>query len=253
MNTTKLLLLIALITSAPSLAQQERKDVFANPQNLKVLPDDISSAELGDTMKSFAMGLGVRCESCHVGEPGAPLETFDFESDEKDMKRKARVMISMVQEINGNLVAGLNDIEHAKRVEVRCVTCHRGLPQPKLIEDVLNETLADGGAEAVSAEYNKLRTEYYGSHSYDFTEFSLPMYAQELAARDQAEAAISLARINTENFPESYYSFFVLGELYNSAAQTDAAINSYRRAAELNERARPFLDAKIAELSKQPD
>ena len=253
MKTTKFLLLIAILFAAPSLAQQQEKDIFANPQNLKVLADDISSGKLSDTMKSFAMGLGIRCETCHVGEPGTPLETFDFESDEKDMKRKARVMIAMVQEINGNLVPELNDIEKAQRVEVRCVTCHRGLPQPKLIEDVLDQTLADGGVDAVSDEYNKLRTEYYGSHSYDFSEFTLPMYAQELGARDQAEAAITLARINTENFPEAYYSFFVLAELYSSVTQTSAAIDSYRRAAELNERARPFLDAKIAELNDRSD
>lgn len=253
MKSTKFLLLIAILFSVPLLAQQEKKNIYANPQNLKVLPSDINSEKLGDTMKSFAMGLGVRCETCHVGEPNTPLETFDFESDEKDMKRKARVMIGMVQEINGSFVAELNDIEDAQRVEVRCVTCHRGLPQPELIEDVLDETLADAGVDAAINEYNKLRTEYYGSHSYDFSEFNLPMYVQQLAARDQAEAAISLARINTENFPESYYSFFVLAELYRSVAQTDAAIDSYTRAAELNVRAKPFLDAKIAELTDQQD
>jgi Tfp pilus assembly protein PilF len=79
------------------------------------------------------------------------------------------------------------------------------------------------------------------------------MYAQKLAARDQAEVAISLARINTENFPESYYSFFVLAELYGSSGNTDAAIESYTRAAELNARAKPFLDAKISELSDRQD
>jgi len=251
MKSTKLILLIAVFSSAPSLAQQEKKDIFANPQNLKVLPSDISSEKLGDTMKSFAMGLGVRCETCHVGEPNTPLETFDFESDEKDMKRKARVMIDMVQEINGGFVAELNNIEDAQRVEVRCVTCHRGLPQPKLIQDVLDETLAEGGVDAAINEYNKLRTKYYGSHSYDFSEFNLPMYVQQLAARDQAEMAITLARINTENFPESYYSFFVLAELYRSVAQIDAAIDSYTRAAGLNALAKPLLDAKIAELSEQ--
>lgn len=253
MNSTKLLLLIAILSSAPSLAQQDKKDIFANPQNLKVLPTDISAGELGDTMKSFAMGLGVRCETCHVGEAGAPLDSFDFESDEKDMKRKARVMIGMVQEINGGFVTKLNDIEDAERVEVRCVTCHRGLPQPKLIEDVLDETLADGSVDATITEYNKLRSRYFGSHSYDFSEFNLPMYAQELAARDQVEAAISLARINTENFPESYYSFFVLAELYGSSGNTDAAIESYTRAAELNAQAKPFLDAKISELGDRQD
>ena len=55
---------------------------------------------------------------------------------------------------------------------------------------------------------------------------------------------------NTEHFPESYYSFLVLAELYGSVEQTSAAIDSYRRAAELNERARPFLEAKIAELEE---
>ena len=72
-------------------------------------------------------------------------------------------------------------------------------------------------------------------------------------ATSNTEAAISLATINTENFPQSYYSYFVLAELYKSVAQTNAAIDSYRRAAELNERARPVLDAKIAELSDRPD
>lgn len=253
MKSIKLLLLIVIPFSATSLAQQEEKDIFANPQNLKVLPGDISSEKLSDTMKSFAMGLGVRCETCHVGESNTPLGTFDFESDEKSMKRKARVMITMVQDLNSAYVAKLNEIENAQRVEVRCVTCHRGLPQPKLIEDVLDATLADGGVEAVGNEYARLRAEYYGSHSYDFSEFNLPMYVQELAARGQTGAAITLASINTEHFPESYYSFFVLAELYRSVKQPDAAIESYSRAAELNARARPFLDAKIAELSNQPE
>ncbi len=61
---------------------QEKKDVFANPQNLKVLPKDISSRELGSTMKGISMGTGLRCEGCHVGEAGKPLTTFGFESDE---------------------------------------------------------------------------------------------------------------------------------------------------------------------------
>jgi len=250
MKSTKLLFLPFLILlSVPSVAQQSKKDIFANPQNLKVLPEDISSADLGETMKGFAMGLGVRCETCHVGEPNTPLETFDFESDEKAMKRKARVMIKMVREINTGHIASLDEIEEAQRVAVRCITCHRGQPQPKLIQDVLDEQLAEADVDAAVAEYNKLRTEFHGSHSYDFSEFTLPMYAQELAVRDQATAAIAFAKVNTEYFPESYYSHFVLAELYKSTDNSDAAIDSYKSAAELNPRAKPFIDAKIAELS----
>ena len=58
----------------PGLSRgHERRDIYANPENLKVLPEDISSADLGATMKGFALGLGLRCENCHVGEAGKPL------------------------------------------------------------------------------------------------------------------------------------------------------------------------------------
>ena len=248
MRTIQLIILVALFLSVQALAQ-ERKDVFANPQNLKVLPQDISSKELGDVMKSFSMGLGLRCENCHVGEPNTPLDTFDFESDEKTMKLEAREMLKMVQAINADYVPALNDIDPQTRVEVRCVTCHRGQPQPKLIQDVLDEQLADGGAEAALARYGELRTQFYGSHSYDFSEMSLPMYAQTLFAKGEAEAAAGFAKLNTQHYPDSYYSFFVLAELNAATGQKQAAIDSYRRAAELNPRAKAFLDGRIAALS----
>jgi len=254
MNSTELLLLlIAALLSAPSAAEQGEEDIFADPQNLQVLPKDINSSDLGDTMKGFSIGLGVRCETCHVGEPNTPLETFDFESDEKAMKRKARVMVEMVRDINTRHVPGLNEVEEASRVQVRCVTCHRGRPQPKLIEDLMDEQLAENGIDAAVAGYEKLREEYYGSHSYDFSEFTLPMYAQELAGSGKTGAAIAFALTNTGNFPESYYSYFVLAELYNSTKQKQAAIDNYNRAAELNPRAKPFLDARVAELDEEPE
>ena len=63
--------------------------------NLQVLPEDIGTRELIGTMRSFALGLGVRCSFCHVGEEGRPLATFDFAADDKAEKLKAREMIRM--------------------------------------------------------------------------------------------------------------------------------------------------------------
>ena len=71
------------------------------PENLKVLPAEVKGARLGGVMRGFASALGVRCEHCHVGE-GPDLAKFDFPSDEKAAKRKARVMFKMVQQINEN-------------------------------------------------------------------------------------------------------------------------------------------------------
>ncbi|MDJ0911340.1 MAG: c-type cytochrome [Woeseiaceae bacterium] len=241
--------ILTIVALLPLAANAQSVDVFANPENLQVLPGDISSAELGATMRGFAMGLGVRCENCHVGEAGAPLDTFDFASDEKAMKQKARLMLEMVMQINGDFVPRLDDIEIEERVDVRCVTCHRGLPKPMLIEDVLAERISEEGVEAAVAEYRQLRERYYGTHSYDFSEFVLPMYAQRLFASEQAEAAIGIAELNAEYYPDSYYTAFTLGELYFAAERTAEALASYERAIEINPRAAQMLAPRIEALT----
>jgi tetratricopeptide (TPR) repeat protein len=229
-------------------AQQQRVDVFSNPENLKILPTDISSRELNDMMRGFAMALGVRCETCHVGEAGQSLETFDFPSDEKPMKQKARLMLSMVGEINNDLVPRLDDVEKANRVSVRCMTCHRGQSKPRMIEDVLDEKITGDGVDAAVTEYKSLREQFYGSHSFDFSEFVLPMYTRGLFDRGESEAAIVLAELNAEYYPDSYYTAFVLGELYTATGNAESAIASFTRAIELNPNAESMLKPKISAL-----
>jgi hypothetical protein len=101
---------------------------FAIPpyKNLKVLPKDISRADLLSTMKFFSQSLGVRCTNCHVGEEGKPLSTFDFASDAKKDKQTARKMLAMVHRINEQDF-GVTDFS---KVKVTCFTCHRGAKKP---------------------------------------------------------------------------------------------------------------------------
>ena len=245
-------LIIILVALVPVVTPaQERVDIFADPENLKVLPEDISSTDLSATMRGIAMGLGVRCETCHVGEPNTPLHTFDFASDEKEMKQKARLMLQMMNEINDDLVPRLNDVEKANRVSVRCMTCHRGQSKPNLIEDVIDQQLAENGVDAAVVEYEKLREEYYGSHSYDFSEFVLPMHTQSLVANDQSDAAIAFAEVNAKYFPESSYTTFVLGELYSATGQTELAIKNLTRSMELNPQAEPRILPMIEALKAE--
>lgn len=242
-------ILSVLLATAPIVATaQQGPDVFADPQNLKVLPADTSSADLNATMRGFALGLGLRCNDCHVGEPNAPLHTYDFAADEKPLKQKARLMLAMVNEINSVHVVKLDDVDTASRVDVRCVTCHRGQPQPKLIQDVLDEQLAEHGIDAAVARYRELRDQFHGSHSYDFSELTLPMYAETVAKRGQVAEAVKLARLNTEFFPDSYYSFFMLAEIRAASGDIAGARASFGRAAEINPRAKPFIDSRLAAL-----
>jgi len=82
--------------------------------NLKVLPDD---ANLIPTMRSFVAGLGLAdkggCNFCHE---------MDRASDAKKEKVMARMMISMVKDINSKFPDG--------KVHVACFTCHRGSTEP---------------------------------------------------------------------------------------------------------------------------
>ena len=101
----------------------------ADPTNLQVLPKDIPKPQLVQLMRGFAMGLGVRCEHCHVGE-GNDLSTFDFASDAKPQKVTARRMIVMAREINTKLLAGFPPGRDEATPAVTCYTCHRGQTKP---------------------------------------------------------------------------------------------------------------------------
>ena len=110
---------------APAPAQAP----FAVPpyKSLKVLPKNISRADLIATMRTFSQSLGVRCTHCHVGEEGKPLSTFDFASDKKANKAIARDMLRLVHRLNTKDLPAIGGLESP---QVTCYTCHRGAKEP---------------------------------------------------------------------------------------------------------------------------
>jgi hypothetical protein len=91
----------------------------APPKNLKVLSADTTSPDyFFPKMATFVAGLGLAdkgaCNFCHVA---------DRSSDEKMEKVMARMMISMVKDINTKEFT--DGKEH-----VTCYTCHRGTTTP---------------------------------------------------------------------------------------------------------------------------
>ncbi len=88
--------------TVPSAAQFPEKFT-----NLKVLPKDISRAELQSTMRAFA--LNVRCEYCHVEKAAGKKFEMDFAADDKEAKKTARVMLEMVAAINRDYISKVSD------------------------------------------------------------------------------------------------------------------------------------------------
>lgn len=93
--------------------------------NLQVLPADTPPREIVPMMRGFSQGLGVRCQFCHVGREGQPLDQFDFASDAVAAKQTARAMMRLVRSINDELAK-----TQPQAARVTCFTCHRGAEHP---------------------------------------------------------------------------------------------------------------------------
>jgi hypothetical protein len=92
-----------------------------------VLPKDIPRQELLTLMRTYAQGLGVQCNYCHVQEGQGGRN--DFATDEKAPKKTARVMMQMTMHNNEMLASSLGK-PAAELTKVQCFTCHRGKTIP---------------------------------------------------------------------------------------------------------------------------
>jgi tetratricopeptide (TPR) repeat protein len=235
----------ALLAARPAAAQMPE-----HFENLQVLPKDIPRDSLLQIMRGFATSLGVRCNYCHVTHeattPGG-RETFDFKSDDKIPKQKARFMIRMVQNLNGQILPQVPH-RHDPPVSVGCVTCHRGLPIPTTLDRVLAAAVDSGGAQAAIARYRQLRDQQGLTGRYDFSEGTVNELARRLAASGKAADATALLEMNAEFYPNSAQIDAQLGELYARSGDRDKAIVHYRMAAQKDPN-NPMYRRRLDELT----
>jgi tetratricopeptide (TPR) repeat protein len=210
--------------------------------NLKVLPKKIAKDDLVSTMRQFSVGLGVRCNHCHAQADTAKGRSLDYASDAVEKKKIARGMMKMVEKINKKLIpkAGVKS-----PAQVQCVTCHRGVVTPETLTDLLKKTVRKDGVEAAKQKYNELRAKYYGSGAYDFGPGSLSALAEWLAReRKDPDGAISVMKFSLERDPAVADSYTLLGTFQTLNGDKAAAIESFKRALELdpeNRRAQELL------------
>ena len=106
-------------------------NLFPPLSNLQMLPRDIGQQQLLQIMLGYESALGVTCEHCHVDfGRGNPMN--DFASDAKPPKKTARVMMTMLRDINQKLSTGLGKAP-AEVTSVQCGTCHRGKAIPEYV------------------------------------------------------------------------------------------------------------------------
>jgi hypothetical protein len=196
--------------------------------NTRVLPRSMPVLQVVGIMRNFSFDLGVRCQFCHVGEEGMPLERFDFATDDKRTKLVARQMMRMVEEINrrvdslpGRAIPGL---------QVTCRTCHRGVSRPMPLATLLVEAAQGGGADSAVRAYQSLRERYHGQDAYDFSEASLNTAAFRLGRLSRFDAAFALLRENERYFPASSGMYVFRGNIELMRGDTTAAEAAFREA-----------------------
>jgi Photosynthetic reaction centre cytochrome C subunit len=96
------------------------------PTNLKVLPSNLTGAQVHEIMEKWEGELGTSCKTCHAVDPknlgpnGKPR--LNFADDSKEDKQTARKMFKMVEDINANYISKID----SSGAPVTCGTCHRG-------------------------------------------------------------------------------------------------------------------------------
>lgn len=124
MRKTLLMLAVASLAAFVMFAQDKGGKggggkAKAPPKNLKIFTQENWTATGRPMMDVFVASLGLAdkggCTYCHIG-PG------QFDDDSKPPKNVARMMLTMVGEINAKFPDG--------KQHVTCFTCHRGSTTP---------------------------------------------------------------------------------------------------------------------------
>jgi len=175
-------------------------------------------------MQEIVQGLGVQCEYCHSAARGSGLP-----EPKKDI---ARQMIAMTRDLNTRVQTATGK-SAAEATQVRCITCHHGVPIPKQLFEIVTQTLREKGAAAAAVQYRDLHEHFYGRATYDFGEDTLIGVAQPLAA-GRPDDAIALLKLNLEFFPQSAKTYAAIGFAYTRKYDDPTAITFYEKSVELD-------------------
>jgi hypothetical protein len=196
--------------------------------NLQIYPKDIARPELIATMQGFVQQLGVQqqgnCAFCHTGQG----PTADYASDSNPKKNVARKMILMAREITAKMpeVTGKAAADISR---LRCATCHRGAPVPKVPVDTLTETTAKSGVQAAVQQYRDLRKQ-----ATDFNEASLVAYANTLTNANKPDDALVLLQANAELNPNHAPTYGAMAQAFMKKNDNANAIKNLEKVVQLD-------------------
>jgi tetratricopeptide (TPR) repeat protein len=181
-------------------------------------------ADLMPLMQEFTQALGVQCQYCHSAERGS--------GQPEPRKDIARQMMAMTTELNAKVQAATGK-PAGEAARVQCVTCHRGVPIPRQLSEIVTRTINEKGVAAAVEQYRGLHKQFYGRAAYDFGENTLLNIAQIAVQRGRADDSIALLKLNLEIYPQSANSYGALAYAYTRKFDDATAMMYLEKALEI--------------------
>ena len=156
-----------------------------------------------------------------------------------------RAMLKMAAAINKDHLRKLPS-RITPPLDVTCSTCHRGVAQPRPIEQIVLAAHAAAGIDSAESVYKALRQRYYGRAAYDFGEVPLTDAAEALRGQGHAADAVRLYLLNLPFLPTSAYAHRQAAGGYLAVGDTASAISMYEKALAINPNDRQTQQALTA-------
>ena len=116
-----------------------------------------------------------------------------------------------------------------KRVNMWCMTCHRGRPRPTTLGEEMTEKYELKGVDGALTHYAELKKKYYGRGTLDFGERTLNEFGYDLLAKNDTAGAIKIMKLNADQYPESPNVWDSLAEAYLKAGNKVMAEQYYEK------------------------
>jgi hypothetical protein len=187
------------------------------------LAQDAPKVDRVSQMQQIAQSLGVTCAYCHSAPRGS--------GEPEPKKEIARAMMAMTDDINARIHAATG--KGAGQVtDIQCAYCHRGVPVPRPIGDIVWQAAREKGVAAAIEQYRDLRQHFFGRSTYDFGEDTLIAVANQMA-NARADDAIALMKLNLEFYPQSVRSYMALAFAQTRKLDDMGAIATLEKALEI--------------------
>jgi CubicO group peptidase (beta-lactamase class C family) len=211
----------------------------------KLLPPELKQKLFTPNLENYGFGWVIR--TVPKDEPGAGKTIIAHGGGINGFNTNEVRLVDdhdLIVIFNNTPGANLNDF--AKGIRTILYGQEASAPKRPLTRD-LREIVRNQGVDAAIAKYKELKAA--NSPKYEFNENALNRVGYDLLDKDRVADAITIFKLNAEEYPKSANVYDSLGEAYTKAGNKRLAIEAYKHSLELDSKNQDAID-RLKELEK---